>query len=271
VFGTVGWIVAGLLIGWLGWEHDHRLVLTLLMAGCADVLLGIFCFFLPATPPQRATSTGVRRVIGPDALALLRKPAFLIFFCASIAVCIPLAFYYNFTNLYLNEIGVRSAAAVQTLGQVSEVAILLVLGMVIDKLGFKKTLVLGMAAWALRYLCFAFGGTGAGFVLIIIGLTLHGLCFGFFFVAGQVYADRIAGDGRRSSAQGLIALATNGVGLLIGSLISGPIVDAFAVTGGHAWTTVWLIPAGITLLVLIGIVVLFREEPAVRRVTGNPV
>jgi nucleoside transporter len=261
VFGTVGWITAGLLIGLLGWEHDHRLVLTLWLAGGAGIALGIYAFFLPETPPQGSRGAGIRAVLGPESVALLRDRSFLFFFCASIAICIPLAFYYNFMNLYLNEIGVRSAAAVQTIGQASEVAILLVLGMLIGRLGFKKTLLLGLSAWIVRYVCFAFGDSGSLLALIIFGLVLHGLCFGFFMVAGQLYVDRLAGPGRRSTALGLFALATGGVGPLVGALITGPVVDAFAIsTGGHDWTTIWLIPASMSVLVLIAVMVFFRED-----------
>lgn len=264
VFGTIGWIVAGLLIGWLGWEQSHSLHLTLVMAGIVALALGVYSFFLPATPPEPSQDSSLREILGLDALGLLKNRAYLVFFCSSIAICIPLAFYYNFTNLYLNEIGVKSAAAVQTLGQMSEVGFLLAMPLLIKKLGFKKTLAVGMAAWALRYVCFGFGDTGALFFLIIIGLLLHGVCYDFFFVAGQVYTDRFAGPGLRSSAQGMISLATYGVGLLIGSLISGPIVDSFARTGGHAWLGVWLIPAAIAAVVLIGFFVLFREDERTR-------
>lgn len=259
VFGTIGWIIAGLLIGWLGWEQSHSLHLSLVMAGIAALVLGIYSFFLPPTPPEPSQQSGWREILGLDALRLLKNRAYLVFFCSSIAICIPLAFYYNFTNLYLNEIGVNSAAAVQTLGQVSEVGFLLAMPLLIKKLGFKKTLAVGMGAWALRYICFGFGDTGALFFLIVIGLLLHGVCYDFFFVAGQVYTDRFAGPGLRSSAQGLISLATYGVGLLIGSLISGPIVDSFASASGHSWLGIWLIPAAIAAVVLIGFYALFRE------------
>ena len=264
VLGTIGWIVAGLLIGWLGWEQAVRLELTFLMAGAAALVLGVFSFFLPATPPQpRHEKRAVRDILGLDALALLKNRTYLIFFLSSIAICVPLAFYYNFTNLYLNEIGVRGAAAVQSIGQMSEVLFLLAMPFLLKRLGFKLTLALGMLAWALRYVLFAYGDTGALFFMVIIGLLLHGICYDFFFVAGQIFTDRFAGVGLRSSAQGMITLATYGVGLLIGSLISGPIVDAFVTDDGHVWTRIWLIPAGIAAVVLIMFWVLFREEEAV--------
>lgn len=265
VFGTIGWIVAGLLIGWLGWEAGGALENTFVMAAIGSALLGVYAFTLPHTPPE---TTGervtVRDVLGLDALALLKSRSYLVFFLASILICIPLAFYYNFTNLYLNEIGVQSAAAVQSLGQVSEALFLLVMPLMLRKLGVKWTLLIGMLAWALRYALFAFGDAGSLLWLVIIGLVLHGVCYDFFFVAGQIFTDRFAPKHVRSAAQGLISLATYGVGLLIGSLISGPIVDAFlAADGAHDWRTIWLIPAALAVGVALFFAALFRERDTV--------
>lgn len=265
VFGTIGWIVAGLLIGWLGWEAGGALENTFVMAAIGSALLGVYAFTLPHTPPEPGQGrVTVRDVLGLDALALLKSRSYLVFFFASILICIPLAFYYNFTNLYLNEIGVQSAAAVQSLGQVSEALFLLVMPLMLRKLGVKWTLLIGMLAWALRYALFAFGDAGSLLWLVIIGLVLHGVCYDFFFVAGQIYTDRFAPKHVRSAAQGLISLATYGVGLLIGSLISGPIVDAFlAADGAHDWRTIWLIPAALAVGVALFFAALFRERETV--------
>ena len=262
VFGTIGWIIAGLLIGWLGWEAGGALGNTFVMAAIGSGLLGVYAFTLPHTPPEpTGDRVTVRDVLGLDALALLKSRSYLVFFLASILICIPLAFYYNFTNLYLNEIGVRSAAAVQSLGQVSEALFLLIMPLMLKKLGIKRTLLIGMLAWALRYALFAFGDAGSLLWLVIIGLVLHGVCYDFFFVAGQIYTDRFAPKHVRSAAQGLISLATYGVGLLIGSLISGPIVDAFvAADGTHAWRAIWLIPAALAVGVALFFAALFRER-----------
>lgn len=262
VFGTIGWIVAGLLIGWLGWEAGGALENTFVMAAIGSALLGVYAFTLPHTPPEPGQGrVTVRDVLGLDALALLKSRSYLVFFLASILICIPLAFYYNFTNLYLNEIGVQSAAAVQSLGQVSEALFLLVMPLMLRKLGVKWTLLIGMLAWALRYALFAFGDAGSLLWLVIIGLVLHGVCYDFFFVAGQIYTDRFAPKHVRSAAQGLISLATYGVGLLVGSLISGPIVDAFlAADGAHDWRTIWLIPAALAVGVALFFAALFRER-----------
>lgn len=262
LFGTLGWIVAGLLIGWLGWEGGERLELTFVMAALGSAALGVYAFTLPDTPPHgRGERPTVRDVLGLDALALLKSRSYLVFFIASVLICIPLAFYYNFTNLYLNEIGVSGAAAWQSLGQVSEVLFLLAMPLMLRKLGVKRTLLIGMAAWALRYVLFALGDADSLFALVLLGLVLHGVCYDFFFVAGQIYTDRFAPARVRSAAQGLISLATYGVGLLIGSLISGPIVDAFLrADGTHAWQSVWLIPAALAVVVAVFFVLAFRED-----------
>ncbi|MFL0457980.1 nucleoside permease [Brachybacterium paraconglomeratum] len=271
VFGTIGWIVAGLLIGWLGWEAGGALENTFVMAAIGSALLGVYAFTLSHTPPEPGQGrVTVRDVLGLDALALLKSRSYLVFFLASILICIPLAFYYNFTNLYLNEIGVQSAAAVQSLGQVSEALFLLVMPLMLRKLGVKWTLLIGMLAWALRYALFAFGDAGSLLWLVIIGLVLHGVCYDFFFVAGQIYTDRFAPKHVRSAAQGLISLATYGVGLLIGSLISGPIVDAFlAADGAHDWRTIWLIPAALAVGVALFFAALFRERETVEAAEGS--
>lgn len=261
VLGTIGWIVAGVTIGWLGWERSGALTLTFRMAAVASLALGVLSFLLPATPPaRRGEQATVRDLLGFEALGLLRNRSYLVFFLSSIAICVPLAFYYNFTNLFLNEIGVQSAAAVQSLGQVSEVLFLLAMPFLLMRLGVKWTLAIGMAAWALRYVFFAFGDAGSLYWMLLVGLLLHGICYDFFFVAGQIYTDRFAGARFRGAAQGLITLATYGVGILIGSLVAGPVVDAFATPDGHAWTSIWIVPAVIAALVLLAFVALFRDR-----------
>ncbi|RZK82596.1 MAG: MFS transporter, partial [Pedobacter sp.] len=183
----------------------------------------------------------------------------LLFFISSIAICIPLSFYYNFTNLYLNEVGMKSAAAVQSLGQVSETLFMLLIPIFFIRLGVKKMLAIGMVAWVLRYVMFAYGNADSGYWMLIVGIVLHGICYDFFFVTGQIYTDNQAGERFKSAAQGLITLATYGIGMLIGSLVSGPIVDAYKTSEGHDWQTIWLIPAGIAAVVMILFVILFKD------------
>lgn len=262
VWGTIGWIVAGLIIGWLGWEKSNTLSLTFKMASAASGILGLLSFMLPNTPPlKKGQKVSVGELLGLDAIRLLKQRSFLLFFLSSVAICIPLAFYYNFTNPFLNEAGMSSAAGKQSLGQMSEFLFMLLMPLFFSRLGVKKMLALGMLAWVIRYIFFAFGNVEANYWMLIGGIVLHGICYDFFFVTGQIYTDARAGEQFKSAAQGLITLATYGVGMLIGYLISGPIVDAYKLTDGtHDWKTIWLIPAAIALLVLALFMLLFRES-----------
>lgn len=264
VLGTLGWIVAGLTIGWLHWEQTNALVLTFRMAAGASLVLGLFSFTLPATPPvPRSGPVGLGDLLGLEALRLLKNRSYLIFFLASIAICVPLSFYYGFTNLFLNEVGMKSAAGVQSLGQVSEVLFMLLIPVFFVRLGVKKMLAIGMLAWVVRYLFFAYGNGGSSYWLLIAGIVVHGICYDFFFVTGQIYTDNLAGEKSKSAAQGFITLATYGVGMLLGSLLSGRIVDAHQTPGGlHDWSAIWLIPAAIAGAVLLVFVLLFKDGNA---------
>lgn len=268
VWGTIGWIIAGLTIGWLGWEKSNTLSLTFKMASVASGLLGFLSFTLPNTPPlKRNEKVSVGELLGLDAIRLLKQRSYLLFFLSSVAICIPLAFYYNFTNPFLNEAGMSSAAGKQSLGQMSELLFMLIMPLFFARLGVKKMLALGMLAWVIRYIFFAFGNVEANYWMLIGGIVLHGICYDFFFVTGQIYTDSVAGEKFKSAAQGLITLATYGVGMLIGFLISGPIVDAYKLADGtHNWQTVWLIPAGIALAVLLLFLLLFKEGKAEKSV-----
>ncbi|MFY0253415.1 nucleoside permease [Chitinophaga sp. 30R24] len=262
VFGTVGWIIAGLLIGWLQWEQTNSLALTFKMAAGASLLLGLFSFTLPKTPPtKKGTQISVKEILGLDAIRMLKSRSYLLFFLASIAICIPLAFYYNFTNPFLNEIGMKAAAGKQSMGQMSEFIFMLIMPVFFSKLGVKKMLALGMLAWVVRYTLFAYGNVDANNWMLISGIVLHGICYDFFFVTGQIYTDKVAGEEFKSSAQGFVTLATYGVGMLIGFLISGPIVEAYK-TGPdtHNWHSIWLIPAGIAAVVLVLFMLFFKDS-----------
>ncbi|TWT18123.1 MFS transporter [Luteimonas marina] len=264
VAGSIGWIVAGVLIGWLGWEQGQRLELTFRMAATASLLLGLYALSLPHTPPlERQRNARLGEILGLETAArLLKSRSYLVFFLASIAICIPLSFYYNFTNPFLNDLGVRGAAGLQSLGQVSEVLLMLAMPFLFVRLGVKVMLAVGMAAWVLRYVMFAFGDPGSGFALLVIGIVLHGICYDFFFVTGQIYTDAHAGPEHRSSAQGFITLATYGVGMLIGTFLSGAVVEHYTTEAGRDWQQIWLFPAGVALVVLVAFLFLFRERPA---------
>jgi nucleoside transporter len=261
-FGTAGWIVAGITIGYLAWEEKGMLPSTFKMAAAASALLGIYSFFLPNTPPaKKGQKISVGEILGLDAIRLLKNKSYLMFFLSSVAICIPLAFYYNFTNPFLNEIGMKAAAGKQALGQASEFIFIMIMPLFFKRLGVKKMLGLAMLSWVLRYVLFAYGNVDANYWMLIGGIVLHGICYDFFFVTGQIYTDQLAGDRFKNAAQGMVTLATYGVGMMIGFLISAPIVSAFKTSeGAHNWTSIWLIPAGIALVVMLLFLLLFREK-----------
>lgn len=264
VFGTIGWIVAGLIIGWLNWEQNGSLVLTFKMAAIASVVLGVLSFMLPDTPPiKKGQKTSIGDIIGLDSIGMLKNKSYLVFFLASVAICIPLAFYYNFTNPFLNEVGVKRAAGIQTFGQASELLFMVAMPFFFVRLGVKKMLAMGMLAWALRYVFFAYGNADNNYWMLIAGIVIHGVCYDFFFVTGQIYTDNLAGERFKSAAQGFITLATYGVGMLIGFYLSGPIVDTYRIGDVHDWKTIWLIPGGIAAVVLLLFLVFFRDSKKV--------
>ena len=204
--------------------------------------------------------SSLREILGLDALQLLRDTRYLVFFLSSILICIPLAFYYQDANLFLNELGMANAAGVMTLGQISEALFILLLPIFLNKYGIKKTLIIGMLAWSLRYVLFAFGDTGSNIWMLIFGIVLHGICYDFFFVSGQIYTDYKAGEKYKSAAQGLIALATYGIGMLIGFRLAGIITDQYAIESGHDWTQIWTFPAIFAAVVLVIFIVTFKNE-----------
>lgn len=257
VLGTIGWIVAGLLVGSLGLEATET---PMQIAAGGSLLLGVFCLVLPHTPPHRSAQASARDVLGLDALKLLGERSFAIFVIGSFLVCIPLQFYYAFTNPFLNEVGVVNAAGKMTLGQMSEIGFMLVMPWFFRRLGVKYMLLVGMAAWAARYALFAGGNGSDRMWMLYIGILLHGICYDFFFVTGQIYVDRKAPADLRAAAQGLIAFVTLGVGMFIGSWISGRVVDAYSLgPGSHAWDRIWLIPSAGAVAVLLLFALFFRS------------
>ncbi|MDP4536676.1 nucleoside permease [Alkalimonas collagenimarina] len=263
VFGTVGWIIAGVLIGYFGWESSRQLQNTFLLASFASALLGVLSFFLPNTPPSaKQDGAGLRHMIGLDALGMLRDKTYLVFFITSVLICIPLAFYYQNTNLFLNDIGMAGAAATMSLGQVSEILFMLMLPLFLKRFGIKITLLIGILAWVIRYVLFAYGDTGDQIWMLFVGILLHGICYDFFFVTGQIYTEKKAGLKNKAAAQGLITLATYGVGMLIGFRLAGWITDTYTSAGSYQWEQIWLIPAGFAVVVLLLFIVLFREKQA---------
>ena len=260
VLGTIGWIVAGNIIGILELESSP---VQLQLAAGSSIVLGVFCFVLPHTPPKRtAERMTMRDVLGLDALGLLKERSFAIFVLGSFLISIPLQFYYTFANPFLNEIGLENAAGKMTLGQVSEIGFMLVMPWFFVRLGIKRMLLIGMLAWVCRYIFFAFGDVSALTWMLYAGILLHGICYDFFFVTGQIYVDRKAPTHLRAAAQGLIAFVTLGLGFFVGSWLSGLIVDYFAKPEGtHTWNAIWLVPAVGAALILVLFASLFKETP----------
>lgn len=268
VWGTIGWIAAGLLISYLfHWDSEENtakgfLKNTFLLSGIAALLLGLMSFTLPKTPPVKSAGEKVslNQILGLDALKLLKDKNFAVFFIASVLICIPLAFYYQNTHPFLTNIGVKDPTGKMTIGQISEVLFLLALPIFFTRFGFKKTILIGMLAWALRYMLFAFGNAGELSIMLLTGIALHGICYDFFFVSGQIYTNSKAGEKYKSAAQGLITLATYGVGMLVGFKIAGMITDAYKGESGFDYKMIWLIPSAIAAVVLLLFALLFKDE-----------
>ncbi len=254
VFGTVGWIIAGTLITILGIEKTP---FTFYMAATASVLLGIISFLLPNTPPKGKTSESA---IGTEAFVLFKDKPYLIFFIAAVLVCIPLSFYYGFANVFLNEVGMTGTAFKMTFGQFSEAIFILAIPFLFNSIGVKKILMIGILAWILRYVCFAFGNLDANIWMLYAGIILHGVCYDFFFVTGYMYTEKKAGEKIKNAAQGLFTFATYGLGMFIGTWFSGITADHYLVDGKHSWESIWLVPAYIAIAVLFYFIIFFKEK-----------
>jgi nucleoside transporter len=267
LWGTIGWIAAGLVISYLfAWDSPAGIAQgslrnTFLMCSIASFALGVYSFTLPRTPPvPQPGAARLGRLLGLDALVLLRQRNFVVFFVASILICIPLAFYYQNANQFLTEIHVAHATGKQTIGQMSEVLFMLLIPVFLRTFGMKTTLLLGMLAWACRYMLFAFGNAHDLAFLLLLGIALHGACYDFFFVSGQIYTDSRAGAEHKAAAQGLITLATYGVGMLVGFWAAGLIDDRYSRGGEHQWQSIWLYPAAFAAVVAVLFAATFRNE-----------
>ena len=269
VFGTLGWIVAGLFVSFvLGRAMGTTAESTsapLYSAAIASIILGIFCFSLPHTPPSgRGKKISLTAILGIDALRVLASPSFFVFLACSFLICIPLAAYYNFTQLYLGATGFTNIAGTQTIGQMSEVGFMLIMPFLFRRLGVKWMLVIGMAAWALRYGLFALGAPDQVTWMILGGIALHGICYDFFFVTGQIYVDQRASDEIRGQAQGLLVLVTNGAGMLIGAQAAGAVFNHFLQDESGLslaqWQSFWWLPGAFAVGVMIIFALFFKTE-----------
>ncbi|MFQ5639633.1 MAG: MFS transporter [bacterium] len=269
VFGTIGWIVAGLAISFGLSQFTtglaEKTALPLYMTAVASILLGLFSFTLPHTPPPAAGErVSIRSIVGLDALKQLGSKPFYIFVACSFLISIPLAAYYNFTQIFLEAAGFSKIAGTQTLGQMSEIIFMLLMPFFFVRLGVKWMLFTGMFAWVLRYALFSLGAPDAVLWMIMTGIILHGVCYDFFFVAGQIYVDKKATPAVRAQAQGFLVLVTYGAGMLIGAQVAGRLFNRIvSATGAESlsqYQTFWIIPCAFAAGVMILFGVLFKDK-----------
>lgn len=275
VMGTLGWIAAGLFItflGKLGFAKIEETATPFVMAAIASLIMGVLSFTLPDTPPKaKGKKASVVDLLGLDALTLMKDRSFAIFVISSLLICIPLAFYYSFANLFLNDSGMTDVAGKMTFGQMSEVGFMILMPLFFKRLGIKKTIMIGMIAWVVRYALFAFGNNDSLVFMLYTGIILHGICYDFFFVTGQIYVDKEAPEEMRSNAQGFIALVTYGVGMVIGNEIAGrwvgglttmteKMVDGTATqVATYNWEKIWMMPTVMAIVIVIGFAILFKD------------
>jgi len=276
VMGTLAWIAVTNAIGFLGWGDKVNIFYVSL---AASIIIGIFSFTLPDTPPKSKGPVSFGHIIGKDAFVLLKDRSFLIFFIASVLICIPLSFYYTWglpslTDAYKSAfVSANPGAEIPTkfyvenkmsLGQASEVIFMLLIPFAYKRFGIKWILILALFAWIARFLFFGYGNAGSSEWMLYAGIILHGICFDFFFVSGMIYTDLKAGEKIKAQAQGLISLATYGIGMFVGSIISGYVQQMYTSGEGAAsvtnWTKVWMVPAGIAVVVLLLFVLFFKDN-----------
>ncbi|MGE3316454.1 MAG: nucleoside permease [Planctomycetaceae bacterium] len=262
VFGTIGWIVPGIVISRLGWDATIN---PFLISAASGAVLGIYSFTLPHTPPPMAgKAITAREILGLDALVLLRRPSFLTFMVSSFLICIPLAFYYQLAAKYVSQSNIDEPTFKMSFGQMSEIFFMLVMPLFFSRLGVKKMLLVGMLAWVVRYGLFAAAADAKVEWMILIGIILHGICYDFFFVTGQIYTDKVAPSGIRGQAQGMLVLFTLGLGMLIGAQIAGRVETAHTTGTGEAaviaWKSLWTIPAAMAGVIMVLFAILFRDD-----------
>jgi nucleoside transporter len=257
VLGTIGWIVANNVIGWLGYTSS---VNQLYIGAVVSLLLGLYSFTLPHVPPKKESKVTVKELLGFDALALFKSRAFVILIIASVLIFIPVSFYFGFTASFMSDLGMVMIPNKISLGQVTEIFFILILPFFITRFGVKKVLFIGISAWLIRFLLFANGNSESGAWLIYTGILLHGVCYDFFVVTSQIFVDEKAPNHLKSSAQGLITFATYGMGMFIGTWFAGRTIDMLTVNGIADWEKIWYVPSAIAAAVLVVFILLFREK-----------
>lgn len=262
VWGTIGWVIAGILISYLDLEKQAG---PMRIAALASVVTAIFCLTLPHTPPQdQSRPTSVKQFFGPEIMALLRRPSFAVMIICMVLIAIPSGFYYSFVNPFLNEIGMVHAAAKMSIGQLSEILVMLLLPFLYKRVRMKWIIAAGLFFWGSRYFLFAFGNNEALVSWLYLAIIVHGMAYSFSFLTAQIYVDKIAPPQIRGTAQGFVTLVTMGIGALIGSYIAGEVVKIFTASdGSHNWQAIWLVPAIFGCLVTIGFILFFKPRKKV--------
>lgn len=272
VLGTLGWIASGLFIGFvlppmLGMGNISDTNLPLWLTAAASIALGLYSFWLPDTPAKGSGPVDIKALFGLNALAMLKDRSFAIFALCSFLFCMPLAFYYQFANGYLTQVGLNEATGWMTLGQVSEIFALLALPLLLKRFGIKKVLMLGFITAAIRYIFFIYGGTEDvwGYSMLFLGILLHGVSYDFYFVTGYIYVDKKAPAHMRTAAQGLITLICQGLGSFIGNWLGGRAMTTFALTTPRNgmtfdWFAVWGVGAAMVVAVMLLFLLFFRER-----------
>ncbi len=266
---AVGWIAAGLMLSFV--FHGELSAIQFYVAGTISILFGLFSLTLPHTPPMKTgKDVSLGEILGLDALALLKKPSFAIFIACMFLICIPLYFYFVNMNLYVTELGWTNSAAKMSLAQVSDILFLILLPILLSTFGYKKTIFIGILAWAARYFFLA-GSVDAGNMqttFVFTAILLHGVCYDFLFIAGQLYVDGEANERIRGAAQGLIAFILWGLGAFVGTNLAGISQAAYTLenasgTIAHDWQGIWIYPAWGSVAVLLIFVIFFREPKKV--------
>ena len=259
VMASVGWIAAGLVVSWLKVEKSEGMFQ---LAAGAALVMGLYSLTLPHTPPKGANSpVSVGALLGFDALKLLRDRSFATFMVCSFLICVPLSFYFTWTNTFMTEIGILKPAAKMTLGQVSDVIFLMLLPVLLPRLGVKGILLLGIGAWALRFALFsAFASNSDALWMLFLGICIHGMCYDFIFVMGRMYVDKHASEDIRAAAQGLHGVVTLGAGMFIGSWLSGVVGEHYKRGDAHSWQEIWMIPAAMSAVLIVVFALLFKER-----------
>ena len=259
VMASVGWIAAGLVVSWLKVEKSEGMFQ---LAAGAALVMGLYSLTLPHTPPKGANApVSVGTMLGFDALKLLRDRSFATFMICSFLICVPLSFYFTWTNTFMTENGISNPAAKMTLGQVSDVVFLMLLPMLLPRLGVKGILLLGIGAWALRFaLCSGFASNSDALWMLFLGICIHGMCYDFIFVMGRMYVDKHASEDIRAAAQGLHGVVTLGAGMFIGSWLSGVVGEHYKRGITHSWQEIWMIPAAMSAVLIVVFALLFKER-----------